>query len=267
MQHSCLSTKPRVVAARFGSEDRFKYFGPEQPLERTSSGMFGGLHAPQTGQSPGPCYKPSLALTKSKSQEASFLTERRDPGGFERRLHAGTPGPGLYTPNDRGISTKRDFTPQGKFHMDDRHRYLGEVDPASLTPQMYASPGPMYNPTLQLTQDRPKTTAFGGRGPGTMVKPPSLKVDAPGPGSYTPMTQNACLSTKKRVPAAAFGVEQRNEHTQVDSSYCFHGRVPVEMQFNNVLHLSPGPLYKPSYKSVQTASQQPVIGTDRRFRA
>mmetsp|Transcript_16549 Transcript_16549/g.35490 ORF Transcript_16549/g.35490 Transcript_16549/m.35490 type:complete len:397 (-) Transcript_16549:232-1422(-) len=267
VQHACLSTKPRVLACRFGSEDRFKYFGPELPLERTTSGMYGGLFVPQGGQSPGPCYLPNHSLTKSRSQEASLLSQRRAQGGLEHRLKAKLPGPGAYNPNDTNISTKKNWTPQGRFMADDRTRYLGDVDPASQQPQKSFSPGPMYNPVVAITQERPKTVAFGGRGPGTMVKPPSLKAETPGPGTYTPMAQAACLSSKRRVPAASFGAPTGPETLPIDSAYCFHGNVPVDMRFASVANLSPGPAYKPNHEPVQEASKRPVFGTDRRFRA
>ena len=144
-QHSCLSTKPRVVATRFGSEDRFKYFGPQTPLEPLLSGMMGGLFCPQNSLSPGPSYLPSYDLVKPQARKSSFTVERRDPGGIERQSRGSAPGPGLYNPRDR--ATTRSFTSGGGFLADDRHKYLGALDPASLTPSIKCSPGPMYAPS------------------------------------------------------------------------------------------------------------------------
>ena len=223
-QNACLSTKPRVVGCRFGSEDRYKYFGPQTPLERTSSGMLGGLYQPQSEASPGPGYMPSYNLVRSASRSSSFTVERRE-GTSERRARGGAPGPGLYNPSDKASSTVRNYTAGGNFLGDDRHRYLGEVDPASLTPSVSDSPGPMYMPSDGYARARAPTVAFGGKGPGSMKKPPSLKAETPGPGAYTPATQAACLSTKRRAATAVFGIEQRGGRNPVDSTHCFHGKV------------------------------------------
>ena len=58
-----------------------------------------------------------------------------------------------------------------------------------------------------------------------MTKPPSLKTETPGPGTYTPMAQAACLSNKRRVASTVFGVEPRGSQASVDSVHCFAGRV------------------------------------------
>jgi len=266
VQHAVLSTKPRVVACSFGSEDRFKYYSPQIPLERTGSGMLGGIYCPQAHHSPGPSYNPSHKLTKAKSQDASFTVERRDPGGLERKQKAATPGPGMYTPKDGTSSQKKNFTAGGGFLSDDRQRYLGEVDPTSLNPAISVSPGPMYAPGTTLTAPRTRTVAFGGTGPGSMMKPPSMKAEMPGPGNYTPIAQSASLSTKRRVPSISFGTEVRQGKTGVDSTYSYHGSVPVDMRFTNVNHLSPGPNYNPTHKLTKRSVSQAVIGTDRRFR-
>ena len=50
----------------------------------------------------------------------------------------------------------------------------------------------------------------------------------------------------------------------MDSSACFHGKVPVDMTHANASNLSPGPGYNPSHKSVLKGSQQPAIGTQKR---
>ena len=54
---------------------------------------------------------------------------------------------------------------------------------------------------------------------------PSLKAETPGPGAYTPVEQNAGLSTKPRVVASSFGVEPRTSKGLMDSAACFHGKV------------------------------------------
>ena len=290
-QNACLSTKPRVVGCRFGSEDRYKYFGPQTPLERTSSGMLGGLYQPQSEASPGPGYMPSYNLVRSASRSSSFTVERRE-GTSERRARGGAPGPGLYNPSDKASSTVRNYTAGGNFLGDDRHRYLGEVDPASLTPSVSDSPGPMYMPSDGYARARAPTVAFGGKGPGSMKKPPSLKAETPGPGAYTPATQAACLSTKRRAATAVFGIEQRGGRNPVDSTHCFHGKVLrtmtmsaaaarppcergnsrggpsqvlVDMRNASTANLSPGPTYLPSQKGILATSKSAVIGTSRRF--
>ena len=265
-QHQCLSTKPRAPGCRFGSEDRFKYFGPQTPLEPMKSGMMGGLYQPQNSLSPGPGYLPDYKLVRPMARSSSFTVERRDPGGVERMSRSGAPGPGLYNPSDKTLSTKRDFMSGGGFLADDRHKYLGQVDPASLTPVKQYSPGPMYKPSETQSRKRAPTVAFGGHGPGTIMKPPSLKAESPGPGSYSPAAQGACLSTKPRVPASSFTIETRGAKTLMDSSACFHGKVPVDMTHARADNLSPGPGYNPSYKSTLKSSQQPIIGTQKRFR-
>jgi hypothetical protein len=213
-----------VVGCRFGSEDRFKHFGQGAALERTSSGMLGGGTGGQVEQGPGPSYNPSYSLVKSASRASSFTVERREgPGGAAAR--ATVPGPGLYNPSDKTTSAVRNYVAGGGFLSDDRHRYLGEVDPASLTPAVSDSPGPMYMPTDAYARRRAPTVAFGGKGPGTIMQPPTLKTETPGPGTYTPTVQNACLSTKRRVPGAKFGIEQRSARNPVDSVHCYHGTV------------------------------------------
>jgi hypothetical protein len=265
-QHSCLSTKPRAPTCRFGSEDRFKYFGPQTPLETLQSGMMGGLFQPQNKPGPGPGYLPSYDAVRPRARASSFTVERRDPGGVEKLARGSAPGPGLYNPSDKTLSRIRDYTAGGGFLADDRQKYLGQVDPASLTPVKSYSPGPMYKPSETYSRKRATTVSFGGHGPGTIMKPPSLKAETPGPGSYTPTTQNACLSTKPRVLAKSFSIEQRGGKTLMDSSQCFHGKVPVDMTHASAGSLSPGPGYNPSFKSVIKSSSQPIIGTAKRFR-
>ena len=84
---------------------------------------------------------------------------------------------------DSLVSTKKNFTAGGGFLADDRHKYLGEVDPASGTPMVNLSPGPMYQPSYDYARKRAPSVNFGGRGPGTIRRPPSLKVETPGPGA------------------------------------------------------------------------------------
>ena len=264
-QHACLSTKPRVVATRFGSEDRFKYLGPQTALEPMQSGMVGGLFCPQSASGPGPSYLPSYDLVRPMARKSSFTVAVPINEG-----RGNSPGPGLYNPTDKGTrynpnpnpnlynpnpnpnlynpnpnpnpspnpNQRRNYTSGGGFLADDRHKYLGEIDPASLQPMKKCSPGPMYAapahtlpslpppcpcasqppthlpappcpyPSLPLplpasylprppvpTRYKPgrycqgkrvTTVSFGGHGPGTVIKPPSLKAESPGPGSYTP---------------------------------------------------------------------------------
>ena len=59
---------------------------------------------------------------------------------------------------------------------------------------------------------------------------------------------------------------QRGGKTLMDSSQCFHGKVPVDMTHASAGSLSPGPGYNPSFKSVIKSSSQPIIGTAKRFR-
>ena len=225
VQHMCLSTKPRIPGCRFGSEDRFKYLAPMSSLERTSSGLTGGLNAPQSSTSPGPAYLPDYSCVHAASRQSSFTVQRRDTSGTEGAARSGAPGPGLYNPTDKGLSTKKNFTSGGGFFADDRHKYLGEVDPASLTPLVGQSPGPCYAPSDRFSAKRAPTVAFGGHGPNTIKSVPSLKVETPGPGAYTPTVQNASLSTKPRVVGTAFSVEVRSSKALMDSSACFHGKV------------------------------------------
>jgi hypothetical protein len=108
---------------------------------------------------------------------------------------------------------------------DDRFKYLGELDMDSLTPAISESPGPLYNPNIAPTQVRSQTVAFGGYGPNTMIKPPTMKIETPGPGAYTPTPQNATLSTKPRVVGSSFGTEPRGTKALMDSSACYHKKV------------------------------------------
>jgi len=199
------------------------------------------------------------------SRSSSFTVQRRDTSGTEGLARGSAPGPGLYNPSDGTSSTKRNFTAGGGFFADDRHKYLGELDPESLTPLMSQSPGPLYNPSDRIAAVRAPTVAFGGTGPNTIKSVPSLKTGTPGPGAYTPVTQNASLSTKPRVVASQFGVEVRSSKSLMDSSACFHGKVQIDMTHANAFNLSPGPGYNPSMRPYKPLNQRAVIGTAKRF--
>lgn len=258
-------SKPRVTGVRFGSEDRFKYLGPQQPLEVTSAGM-SGMYTPQTAASPGPGYMPSYDLVMSKSRISSFSVERRETGGAAPGA-ATNPGPGLYTPSEKVLSNRRDNTPGGAFLADDRHKYLGQVDPESGTVRVSYSPGPLYKPSDHLAKSRAPTVAFGGRGPGTIKKPPSLVAESPGPGSYdhaVTLADGAKISGKPRSGRAGFGSTQRSETGPPDSSHCYHGKVPVDMTNHKGGTFSPGPQYNPSVEPVKSVAPKAVFGTARR---
>ena len=122
-----MPNRPRITATRFGSEDRFKYLGPQTSLEPMQSGMVGGMFCPQTSSSPGPGYLPSYDLVRPRARASSFTVAVQ--GGEGR---GNSPGPGLYNPDDKRI--RRNYTSGGGFLADDRHKYLGELDPASLQP-------------------------------------------------------------------------------------------------------------------------------------
>lgn len=264
-QHAVLSTKPRVVAARFGSEDRFKYLSPLSSLSRTSSGVLGGLAKPQESFSPGPGYKPSYNLVRSASQASSFTVERRDMMNIESSMRGAAPGPGLYTPSDTTTSKFPNKVAGGGFLTNDRHKYLGELDAASLTPALKHSPGPMYRPDPTPIQRRASTTRFGGHGPNTMKAPPSMAQHYPGPGAYE-VVPNNLLSSKRNSQSTFFASEPRlGTKSIVDSTMSFHGKVPIDMQNADVTKISPGPAYKPEYGGIRPRSQQAVIGKDRRL--
>lgn len=240
-------TKPRTTGARFGSEDRFKYLGPQQPLEQTSAGMM-GMYTPQASASPGPSLMPEYKQVHTASRVSSFSVERRDTGGANPGA-AVNPGPGLYTPSEKISSHRRNNTPGGAFLADDRHKYLGAVDPDSGMVRISYSPGPLYKPSDHQAKPRAPTVAFGGNGPNTIKKPPSLKMETPGPGSYEhafTLADGAKTSTKPRSAAAGFGSTTRPEQGPPDSAHCFHGKVPVDMTNASGTTISPGPAYNPS---------------------
>lgn len=259
------SVKPRVRGARFGSEDRFKYLGPQLPLETTSGGI-AGMYTPQAATSPGPGYMPSYSLVMSASRQSAFTVERRDTSGVAPGGGATTPGPGLYNPSEKVLSQRKNYTPGGAFLADDRHKYLGNVDPDSGMVRNSTSPGPLYNPTDHLSKARAPTVSFGGRGPGSIKKPPSLKMESPGPGSYNVggLATGAVLSGKRRSAAAGFGSTQRGDSSLIDSSQCFHGKVAVDMTHANNISISPGPGYKPSVTQTKVTQPRPTIGTAKR---
>jgi hypothetical protein len=259
-------TKPRVTGTRFGSEDRFKYLGPQLPLTTTGSGM-SGMYTPQTQTSPGPGYMPKYTLTHSMSRVSSFSVERRDTSGVAPGGSATNPGPGLYTPSEKILSTKKNYTPGGAFLADDRHKYLGQVDPDSGQLVQSFSPGPLYRPSYASARPRAPTVAFGGRGPGTIKKPPKLMGESPGPGAYEhnqTLADGARTSTKPRAPAPGFGSTTRSTSSMADSSMCFHGKVPVDMANAKNISISPGPGYNPSVAGVKPAPARPIFGTSKR---
>ena len=162
----------------------------------------------------------------------------------ERRLHSVGPGPAMYAPKTNFSSRERSQTSGGRFMQNDRFKYMGDVDPVSLTPSVKCSPGPVYNPSFVAVVHNPGTVSFGGSGPGTMRKPPVLAVETPGPGAYTPDAQNVVLSTTRRAPSAGFLTAARN---------------------GDVTCLSPGPCYYPSDAAIRKFYGQAVIGTAKRF--
>ena len=259
------AVKPRVTGARFGSEDRFKYLGPQNGLETTSAGM-SGMYCPQASASPGPGYVPKYDLVHSSSRKSAFTVERRDTGGLAPGASV-APGPGLYTPNDKMASNRPNAVSGGAFLADDRHKYLGQVDPDSGMVRQNFSPGPLYKPSDHLAKPRASTVAFGGRGPGTIKAPPSLKAESPGPGSYDhnlTLADGARTSKNPRAPAPGFGSTQRGDSAFVDSSACYHGKVPVDMTNANSTSISPGPGYNPSVSSVKVAPARATFGTAKR---
>jgi hypothetical protein len=258
-------TKPRVAGTRFGSEDRFKYLGPQMPLETTSAGM-SGMYTPQASAGPGPGYVPKYNLVHSSSRISSFSVERRDTSGVAPGGSATNPGPGLYTPSEKLLSTRRNNTSGGAFLADDRHKYLGNVDPDSGQMRQDFSPGPLYKPSDQSAKPRAPTVLFGGRGPGTIKKPPSLAQESPGPGTYDhniTLADGARTSNKPRSSAPGFGSTPA-VGPFIDSSSCFHGKVPVDMTHAKNTSISPGPGYNPSVSQTKVKPPQPIFGTSKR---
>lgn len=259
-QHACLSTKPNVIACGFGSDDREKYLGGV--LCRTPSGMLMG-NPPAMSQSPGPVYRPNHALVERASTKVA-MSSSTSMAALECRVKGSIPGPAKYNPKPTASSRERNFTAGGRFGRNDRAKYLGSVDPASLTPMTHRSPGPIYKPSFAPVTFNPGQTAFGGTGPGSIRKAPVLATESPGPGSYTPDAQNTVLSTHRRARATSFPVEARKT-VAVDSRHCYHGKVPVDMQHGDTTSLSPGPCYYPSYAAVRKTPGRPVFGTAKRF--
>ena len=259
------NTKPRTMGARFGSEDRFKYLGPQLPLQATSGGIT-GMYTPQAATSPGPGYLPNYNLVHSASRQSAFTVERRDTSGVAPGGGATTPGPGLYNPSEKVLSHRKNQVSGGAFLADDRHKYLGNVDPDSGMVRVSASPGPLYKPADHLAKPRASTVSFGGRGPGTIKKPPSLKMESPGPGSYEVggLESGAVLSGNRRASRAGFGSTQRGDSAMIDSASCFHGKVPVDMTHAHGINISPGPGYKPSVEQVKHTPARATFGTSKR---
>ena len=196
-QHACLSTKPRVVATRFGSEDRFKYLGPQTALEPMQSGMVGGLFCPQSASGPGPSYLPSYDLVRPMARKSSFTVAVPINEG-----RGNSPGPGLYNPTDKG--TRRNYTSGGGFLADDRHKYLGEIDPASLQPMKKCSPGPMYAAPAHTLPSLPPPCPCASQPPTHLPAPPcpypSLPLTYPAlpfpPGTSRAATAKASASPR-----------------------------------------------------------------------
>ena len=179
-QHTCLSTKPRITATRFGSEDRFKYLGPQTSLEPMQSGMVGGLFCPQSSSGPGPGYLPSYDLVRPMARKSSFTVAVK--GGEGR---GNSPGPGLYNPTDKG--TRRNYTSGGGFLADDRHKYLGEIDPASLQPMKKCSPGPMCAAPAHALPALPRAHPTRPHPSLPLLAPPCPSLPCPTPPAPLPL--------------------------------------------------------------------------------
>ena len=212
---------------------------------------------------------PNYSSVHSQSRISAFSTARRDTSGVAGGSGGPTnPGPGLYTPMDKALSTKRNYTSGGAFLADDRHKYLGQVDPESGLKLQSISPGPVHHPPVGAGRASAPTVSFGGTGPGSIKKPPSLRAEAPGPGAYDhamTLAEGSVLSSKHRAPAPGFGSTTRGEASMQDSSQCFHGKVPVDMTNAKNTSITPGPAYNPSWIAVQSKPQGGVIGTSKRF--
>jgi len=287
-QHACLSTKPRIVACSFGSDDREKYFGGG--LTKTTSGMLGS-NAGRSSSSPGPVYKPSHSLVEPATMRVALSSGSTDSNSLRTREGKKSPGPAQYvsaktnaptkarfsltqtdprpavllqTPNFETSSRGRSYTSGGRFLQNDRSKYMGECDPASLTPSTKSSPGPIYNYSILPIKHNPGTVSFGGTGPDSHKKRPVRASESPGPGAYSPDAQLTVLSTNRRAPVSGFSVEPRRAAT-VDSRHCFHGRVPVDMRNGDTSDLSPGPCYYPNDALIHKAAGRAVFGTAKRF--
>jgi len=181
------------------------------------------------------------------------------------------PGPGRYTPS---VNSVRPRVVGTRFGSEDRFKYLGPQQPLEQTSagmcgtvRISYSPGPLYKPSHDSAKPRAPTVAFGGRGPGTIKKPPSMIQETPGPGSYehaVTLADGAKTSTKPRSSAAGFGSTKRSEMGPPDSAHCFHGKVPVDMTNHQGGTNSPGPVYAPSIEPVRAASNSAVFGTSKR---
>jgi hypothetical protein len=78
---------------------------------------------------------------------------------------------------------------------------------------------------------------------------------APGPGSYTPATQAAVLSTKPSTPSPSFGKEKRFSMQLPGQADALQSRRPS----------TPGPKYLPKFDYVRPQSRSAKIGTAKRF--
>jgi hypothetical protein len=259
-QHTCLSTKPNITACSFGTEDREKYLGG--CLSRTPSGMLIGS-PPATSQSPGPVYRPNHALVERASTKVG-MSSSASMAALEQRMRGSVPGPAKYSPKPTASSRQRSSSSGCRFGRNDRAKYLGSVDPVSLTPMTKQSPGPIYKPSFAPVTFNPGRTAFGGAGPGSIRRAPATAIESPGPASYASDAQHTVLSTNRRAPASSFPMEPRKT-VAVDSMHCYHGKVPIDMRQGDTTGLSPGPCYLPSYAAVRTTPVRAVIGTAKRF--
>lgn len=203
-----LFTKPRVLGGRFSCEDRFKYLAPLRSLEKTSSGLTGGICGPQATPSPGPSYMPGYSIVHVAGRSSSFPVQRREVGGSQVLERSAAPGPGMYDPSDKLLSTRKVFTNGGSFLADDRRKYFDVLDPQSLTPWVSQSPGPLYNPDDTICIPRAPSVTIRGRDAAFGKSVPSLKTSTPGPGAYD-LIQLSVLSSRPRVLTSNFGSKPR----------------------------------------------------------
>lgn len=204
-----LCTMPRVLGGRFSGEDRFKYLAPMSCLEKTSTGLAGGLYVPQTATSPGPSYMPEYRCVEIAGRSSSFAVQTRDSSSTRNRAQSSVPGPGLYDPSDYSLSTKRSLTCGGSFLADDRYKYFGVLEKASMTPFVSQSPGPLYNPRDDLCIPRaPSTTFRTGKGYARTAFL-TWRSATPGPGAYD-VNRIEVLSSRPRVQTHDFGMKARS---------------------------------------------------------
>ena len=107
---------------------------------------------------------PEGGVTKATRWLSGALVVSPAPGA------AVNPGPGLYTPSEKISSNRRNNTSGGAFLADDRHKYLGSVDPESGQVRISYSPGPLYKPSDHLAKTRAPTVSFGLKAATTVVR-------------------------------------------------------------------------------------------------